>query len=69
MQNNKQFGHSDNHNNGQLFSYGLTPKVEMAIIDAVQKGAVQCLRKLIAPLHPADQADLLERMPAGARTC
>jgi magnesium transporter len=44
--------------------YGLTPKVETAIIKAVQVGAVRRLRTLVAPLHPADQADLLERMPA-----
>ena len=44
--------------------YGLTPKVETAIIEAVQAGAVRRLRTLVAPLHPADQADLLERMPA-----
>ena len=43
--------------------YGLTPKVETAIIEAVQAGAVRRLRTLVAPLHPADQADLLERMP------
>jgi magnesium transporter len=43
--------------------YGLTPKVETAILEAVQSGAVRRLRTLIAPLHPADQADLLERMP------
>jgi magnesium transporter len=44
--------------------YGLTPKVETAIIDAVQAGNARRLRTLVAPLHPADQADLLERMPA-----
>ena len=43
--------------------YGLTPKVETAILEAVQSGAVRRVRTLIAPLHPADQADLLERMP------
>ena len=48
--------------------YGLTPKVETAIIDAVQAGAVQRLRTLVAPLHPADQADLLERMPGRTAT-
>ena len=46
--------------------YGLTPKVETAIIEAVQLGAVRRLRALIAPLHPADQADLLERMPTAS---
>ena len=48
--------------------FGLTPKVETAIIDAVQAGAVRRLRTLVAPLHPADQADLLERMPARTAT-
>ena len=43
--------------------YGLTPKVETAIIDAVQAGNARQIRSLVAPLHPADQADLLERMP------
>jgi len=43
--------------------YGLTPKVENAIVEAVQAGNVRRLRALVAPLHPADQADLLERVP------
>ena len=34
---------------------GLTPKIETAIVDALQKGAAQCAGKLIATLHPADQ--------------
>ena len=48
--------------------YGLTPKVESAIIGAVQSGAVHRLRTLVAPLHPADQADLLERLPTRSAT-
>ena len=48
--------------------YGLTPKVESAIIDSVQSGAVRRLRTLVAPLHPADQADLLERLPTRSAT-
>ena len=48
--------------------YGLTPKVESAIVDAVQSGAVNRLRTLVAPLHPADQADLLERLPTRSAT-
>ena len=48
--------------------YGLTPKVESAIIDAVQSGAVHRVRTLVAPLHPADQADLLERLPTRSAT-
>jgi len=44
--------------------YGLTPKVESAIIAAIAGGADDRARALVAPLHPADQADLLERLPA-----
>ena len=65
VQNSKQFDSRNNSTDGQLFLYGLTSKVETAIVDAVEKGAVQRVRALIAPLHPADQADLLERIPAG----
>ena len=43
--------------------YGLTPKVESAISAAIEAGAGQRARALVAPLHPADQADLLERLP------
>ena len=64
-QDNKQFVRRTNNNDGRLSLYGLTPKVETAIIDAVQKGVAQRVRALIAPLHPADQADLLERIPVG----
>ena len=48
--------------------YGLTPKVESAIVKAVLSGAVHRLRALVAPLHPADQADLLERLPTSSAT-
>jgi magnesium transporter len=65
VQNSKQLDRRNKSNDRQLSFYGLTPKVETAIIDAVRKGAAQRARTLIAPLHPADQADLLERMPAG----
>ena len=44
--------------------YGLTPKVESAIVAAINEGAEDRARALVAPLHPADQADLLERLPA-----
>ncbi|MEC8642954.1 MAG: magnesium transporter [Pseudomonadota bacterium] len=44
--------------------YGLTPKVESAIAAAITDGAEDRARALVAPLHPADQADLLERLPA-----
>ena len=43
--------------------YGLTPKVESAIVTAISTGAEDRARALLAPLHPADQADLLERLP------
>lgn len=43
--------------------YGLTPKVESAIIAAVDGEQDRRARVLVAPLHPADQADLLERLP------
>ena len=44
--------------------YGLTPKVEMAIVAAIDGKADDRARALVAPLHPADQADLLERLSA-----
>ncbi len=43
--------------------YGLTPKVESAIAKAVDGQLASRARALVAPLHPADQADLLERLP------
>ena len=43
--------------------YGLTPKVESAIVAAVDQQLESRVRALVAPLHPADQADLLERLP------
>ena len=42
--------------------YGLTPKVETAVVAAVAEGDVERVRMLFAPLHPADRADLLERL-------
>lgn len=42
--------------------YGLTPKVEDAILDALESEQHSRVRMLVAPLHPADQADLLERV-------
>ena len=64
MQDNEQIERKDDGSDRLAALYGLTPKVETAIIDAVQAGAVRRLRTLVAPLHPADQADLLERMTA-----
>ncbi len=42
--------------------YGLTPIVEEAILNAINKKNRISLKKLIEPLHPADQADMLERL-------
>ena len=68
MYDNDQIERKDDGSDRLAALYGLTPKVETAIIDAVQAGAVRRLRTLVAPLHPADQADLLERMPARTAT-
>ena len=68
MHDNDQIERKDDGSERLAALYGLTPKVETAIIDAVQTGAVRRLRTLVAPLHPADQADLLERMPARTAT-
>ena len=65
---NDQIERKDDSSDRLAALYGLTPKVETAIIDAVQAGAVRRLRTLVAPLHPADQADLLERMPTRTAT-
>ena len=42
--------------------YGLTPEVENAISISIENNNKQELLKLISPLHPADQADMLERL-------
>jgi len=42
--------------------YGLTPVVENTIINAISNKNARSLKKLIEPLHPADQADMLERL-------
>ena len=58
MADTKQVAERKDYQADRLTSlYGLTPKVESAIVDAVQSGAVNRLRTLVAPLHPADQAD------------
>lgn len=44
--------------------YGLTPVVENAISASISKKNKLELKKLITPLHPADQADMLERLTA-----
>ena len=68
IQDNEEIERKDDGSDRLAALYGLTPKVEAAIIEAVQAGAVRRLRTLVAPLHPADQADLLERMPARTAT-
>ena len=42
--------------------YGLTPKVVAAVIACIADGNKDRLVSLIAPLHPADQADMIERL-------
>ena len=42
--------------------YGLTPIVEDAILNAINKKNRISLKNLIEPIHPADQADMLERL-------
>ena len=42
--------------------YGMTPKVEVAVIQALAEGHTRRVRALVSPLHPADQADLIERL-------
>lgn len=42
--------------------YGMTPKVEAAVITALAEGKIARVRALVSPLHPADQADLIERL-------
>jgi len=68
IKDNEEIERKDDGSDRLAALYGLTPKVETAIIEAVQAGAVRRLRTLVAPLHPADQADLLERMPARTAT-
>lgn len=42
--------------------YGLTPALLRAVRDALLRGDESSLRELIKPLHPADLADLIERL-------
>lgn len=44
--------------------YGLTPKVETAILEALEDEDVTRIRMLMDPLHPADKADFIERIRA-----
>jgi magnesium transporter len=45
----------------------LTPEFVHAVIDHVEADEVEAARELVAPLHPADIADLFELAPAEAR--
>jgi magnesium transporter len=42
--------------------YGMTPKLEAAVIRALAQERLTVLPRLLRPLHPADQADLIERL-------
>ena len=52
----------DNDDSNFKSLYGLTPVVENTIINAISNKNARSLKKLIEPLHPADQADMLERL-------
>jgi len=45
----------------------LTPEFVQAVIDHVEAGEDEAARELVAPLHPADIADLFELAPSDAR--
>ena len=55
---------ADNRAHEVASMYGLTPKVEAAIRDAITTEQWRRLRMLMDPLHPADKADFLERISA-----
>ena len=41
----------------------LTPEFVDAVVDRVEEGDIEGARALVAPLHPADIADLFELAP------
>ena len=47
--------------------YGLTPRVEAAVLRALDQDRFAVLPRLLRPLHPADQADLIERLTTEER--
>lgn len=47
--------------------YGMTPKLEGAIFRALEQERYPVIPRLLRPLHPADQADMIERLDAGLR--
>jgi len=53
---------SNNDDSNFKSLYGLTLVVENTIINAISNKNARSLKKLIEPLHPADQADMLERL-------
>jgi len=62
-QNNSQEEQQTSLSSSQLSSlYGLTPKVESAIIDALSRDDATRLKMLMDPLHPADKADFIKRI-------
>lgn len=42
--------------------YGLTPRLEAAVVRALEQDRLPIIPRLMRPLHPADQADLIERL-------
>jgi len=47
--------------------YGMTPKLEAAVVRALEQERFTVVPRLLRPLHPADQADLIERLDADDR--
>lgn len=47
--------------------YGMTPKLEAAVVRALEQERFAIVPRLLRPLHPADQADLIERLDAEDR--
>jgi len=45
----------------------LTPEFVAAVVEHVEAGDIEAARELVAPLHPADIADLFELAPSEAR--
>ena len=45
----------------------LLPEFVSAVLDAVERDDIDTVRELVAPLHPADTADLFELTPAPRR--
>ena len=45
----------------------MTPKLEAAVVRALEEERFSIMPRLLRPLHPADQADLIERLDADDR--